>query len=435
MKNEKNNNQYTRYDIWYLTMYEPLPVLKKDNKCMRSADLAKALSNKNIKTLLINTDFDHHTKKFYYPERSFQTFSKFLSIKYLKSIGYNNDVSLRRYLHNRHYASQFTKFANNQLYKPKLLVTQIPSLEMGEAVYKYCTTNKIPYVIDIRDIYPDNYRRMFPNIFSFFYPILFKIEELKKRKILNNAKGITAVSNTFARWAEKSLSKNSNIKPKVFYIGYNTIKKEKSKVDLEIGKSNTFLLKHNIPFNKKLVIYVGTFNNLLNFNYVFETFERLERNNDSQWHLCIAGKGYNEKYIARRCSVLSNCSYIGWLTEQEMHLLKIRSHIGLMPIDIKKSKYLSMGNKLFEYMAYGLPTLNSLVGELSLFIESNNIGLNFNMLDSDSLTRQLFSFDIDKELYTIQSSNAINLYKKEFQRDIIYEKFSSYLIEKMIENR
>ena len=82
----------------------------------------------------------------------------------------------------------------------------------------------------------------------------------------------------------------------------------------------------------------------------------------------------------------------------------------------------------FECVAYALPILNSLKGEMSEFIENYNLGSNFKNINSIELINILKSYQDNLELEFIQKQNLINLYQERFQRDEIYDSFSKYII-------
>ena len=409
-----------KYDIWYLSMYEPLPVFDPNGKLMRSGHLARALSRQKVNTLLLTTDFDHHTHEHFDLPKDIKIINDYLSVLYIPSLGYKRDISIKRYQNNIDFAKKFLKFARSQNYKPKLIITQIPSLEMVQVVSEYSLKNNVPYVVDIRDVYPDNYKRLFPKKLKFLYNVFFKFLEIKKNKILNNATAITAVSKTFAKWASNSLSDNSSIKPKTFYIGYPTPKK------IIENEKNNFLIKHSIPLNKKIIVFVGTFSNLINFDHIFNAFEQLSKSSNSPWYLCIAGAGYNQDYIEEKCLSLKNANFLGWLKPNEIHLLYKASSLSITPYC--NNDFMAMPNKFFECVAYELPILNSLKGEMSEFIENYNLGSNFKNKNSIEFINILKSYQDNLELEFIQKQNLINLYQERFQRDEIYNSFSKFII-------
>ena len=410
-----------KYKIWYLSMYEPLPVFAPNGKLMRSGHLARAFSRKKIKTLFMTTDFDHHTHKHIKLPDYIKSVDNYLSIYYIPSKGYKKDISIKRYLHNKDFAYKFLKFSQQQTYKPELIITQIPSLEMGQVVSEYCTKNKIPYVIDIRDLYPDNYKRLFPQKIKFLYKVFFRLQEIKKNKILNNASAITAVSKTFANWAANSLSENSPIKPKAFYIGYPPPS------PINVSEKKSFLIKKSLPLDKKIIVFVGTFSNLINFDNIFKAFEELNLNKNSPWHLCIAGGGYKQNYISEKCSSLNNATFLGWLEPKDIHLLYKSSSLAITPYC--SNDFMAMPNKFFECVAYELPILNSLQGEMSEFIKEYNLGFNFKNNNSESFLNVLKRYENNYDLNFKQKQNLVDLYKKKFLRDEIYDSFAEYIFD------
>ena len=86
-------------------------------------------------------------------------------------------------------------------------------------------------------------------------------------------------------------------------------------------------------------------------------------------------------------------------------------------------------NKFFECVAYELPILNSLRGEMSDFIDNYNIGTNFKNTNTSEILNTIKKYQDNLNLEFNQKENLINLYRDKFQRDEIYDSFSKFIID------
>ena len=152
---------------------------------------------------------------------------------------------------------------------------------------------------------------------------------------------------------------------------------------------------------------------MINFEHIFNAFEEIGANRNSPWYLCIAGGGHNQNYIREKCSSLKNAKFLGWLKPNEIHLLYKSSSLSITPYC--NNDFMAMPNKFFECVAYALPILNSLKGEMSEFIENYNLGSNFKNINSIELINILKSYQDNLELEFIQKQNLINLYQERFK--------------------
>ena len=84
-------------------------------------------------------------------------------------------------------------------------------------------------------------------------------------------------------------------------------------------------------------------------------------------------------------------------------------------------------------MAYGLPLINQLGGELNDLIINHDIGFNIRQGDVNSLYRHLKDYLDDYELYTRHTKNSLQCFSEKFTAQSIYPRFVKF-IEKVIEN-
>ena len=129
--------------IWYVSLFEPLPIDGENVRKMRSGWICDALMRENNVELWI-PGFDHLNHNHYKKESVDEKLKSGLNIQYLKGIGYKKDTSFKRLFHNKYIAKEFKKIANQRTLMPDLIITQIPCLELAEEVIKFAEKYKIP---------------------------------------------------------------------------------------------------------------------------------------------------------------------------------------------------------------------------------------------------------------------------------------------------
>src|ERR1035441_5445576 len=115
-------------DIWYVTLYEPLPIGGVGIRLMRSGLIANALVKAGHRVELWLPGFEHVHHRHFRKESVTEKLNANYTVQYIKGCGYKNDTSIRRLIHNRQVAREFARLANNRSELPDLIITQVPSL-------------------------------------------------------------------------------------------------------------------------------------------------------------------------------------------------------------------------------------------------------------------------------------------------------------------
>jgi len=133
-------------------------------------------------------------------------------------------------------------------------------------------------------------------------------------------------------------------------------------VDEEVFKKyetkdpTSFLEKHSIPTNAKLVTYLGTVEERKNPLAVVRVAKMLRRLEDV--HFVIAGYPSNQDMAVRReAKGLSNLSYVGKVSDEEKILIIRASYINIL-----LSRMEALGLTQLEFMYGGVPIITSAVG-------------------------------------------------------------------------
>ncbi len=407
--------------IWNVTLYEPLPVGGKNIRPMRSGLLSNSFykSGHNVELWLPGFEHVHH---FHYQKESVrEALNEKYNIQYIKGCGYTNDTNPKRLIHNKQIAQEFYRLAKSRSVLPDLIITQIPSLELAEAVTKFAEEFNVPVIVDIRDLWPDVYKGFFPDWCKFLYGIFFQSEIRRVRRILRKANAITAVSKKFLEWGIDHAKRDVTVYDRVFHIGYP------AEEFTQISKNRLEYIENKYRINPKkmIVFFAGTFCDSYDLDTVFKSAAILLEKHFFDVEFIIAGRGKNEKLIQKICNNLNNVSFVGWLDANELKLFLELSTIGLAPYS--KNALMSLPNKPFEYMAASLPILNSLKGELTQLIDEKKVGINYQAGDASSLSDSImFLFNNPQEVLCMGSQGK-KIFDNSFNSENIYLDFVKYL--------
>ena len=403
--------------IWYVSLYEPLPINGKNVRKMRTGWICDGLLKEKNNVELWIPGFDHLEHKNFKEESVFEELENGLSIQYIKGIKYKTDTSIKRIFHHKCLANEFKKIANSRNSKPDLIITQIPCLELAEAVIKFANKNKIPSILDIRDLWPDIYKKILPNKLKWAYKFIFFREILRLKYNKKKATEISAISQSYLSWAEKHSKRKLNSK-NIFYIGYKKPPSKNFNYSWE-----DFLYERNIPIKKKYIIFSGTFCKSYDFSPIIKASEILKKKNYKDYYFLIAGKGELPEDLLNQINNSNDVHFLGWLNQEELSFCLKNSHVGLAPYS--KDALMSIPNKFFEYLAYGLPIISSLNSEMKILIKNKKLGYYYKSESPESLAKAIIS--LEKNFKNELFHHSI---KKEFDENFdgkkIYKKFAKF---------
>lgn len=378
---------------------------------MRAGLLGKMLSEKGHDVTWWTSSVNHFTKTFY-PESSKQALTLPWGTKliFLKSILYKKNISLRRLMNHFGTAQHFKKLAPFEP-KPDIVICCFPTAELSYAAVKYCQKENIPILIDIRDLYPDVYINLLPRPLKplgkvLLYPLIWMT-----KKIMSQATGIIAISQTYLKWGLNHAKREQNKYDGIFPISYP--KSEHTPLP-----DSQFLEKFKGLENKKLVLYVGSFVGSIDLETVIQVARCLQNRGKTDYHFVLAGEGsYREKWedIAKD---LPNVTFTGWVNSHQINWVASRAWVGLGAY--KKEALMSLPNKIFEYMSYGLPVLSTLTGETKEFIEENKCGLYYEAGNAEDLLSCLEQLRKEPKKRDSMGQASLKSYENQYSPSRVY---------------
>ena len=407
--------------VWIVTIYEPLPFGDIRTRPQRCGMLAKALIDRGHRVELWTSAFDHVSHEHIYKESRLEDVGDRISIQFIKGCGYPDDHSLKRYFHNRQTGREFLRLANERDELPDIIFAPVPIPELAEAAVRFATQRNIPIIVDIRDLWPDVYLTMLPEVFHPLGKILLYFEYRRAGFIFKNASCITAVSETYLKRGLDYAQRSPRITDRTYPLGsMDTTNLSKTCSD-DVAES--ILHKYNIDRDHFIVTYVGTFSRFIDIQNILNAAEQLLDKKDLR--IFIVGTGEHGDAFANRAKRLPNVTMTGWLNAQEVQAILERTKVGLAAY--AKDAIMSLPNKPFEYMAAGIPLLSSLKGELEQLIQENNIGRNYEAGNPASLAKEIRWFYDNPHEVQLMGKRALELFSTKFRSDIVYEDFSKYL--------
>lgn len=397
--------------IWLVNLADPLP--GELFRPGRYTTLVNLLIKNGHQVVWWSSNFFHHTKSYRKEIKEIPGLKTIL----LPTPQYNKNAGLRRIINHYVFANGFGKRFREIKDRPDVILASCPPLISAKTAIKVAKKIKTKCIIDVRDLWPEAFKMFLPPIFG-------NILSLPLRKYANSiydsSDALMAVSQTYKDRAI-SVSRNKIKKTLVYPIGidlnlFDNESKERSSFEIE-KKPNEFW-----------VTYIGT----ISKSYDIETLLKCAKsfiNSYPSIKFFVAGGGPDldkMKNLAGKYG-LKNCIFTGWLFFKDMISLLKKSDIGLNTIVAKSET--TFPNKVFEFMAAGLPVINSVRGEFEDLLKSEKIGRQYLAENVDSLAEAiLYLYNRLEEIKTM-GKNARKLVEREFDRNKIYPKFENFLKE------
>jgi len=362
--------------------------------------LAKALASNGHEVVWFTSTFSHHFKKQRYNKSKIIFISNNIKIHLIKSRPYNKNFSFGRILRDFTYGFNLMKILINEYPAPDLFfVGDFPVLFYYPS-YWYCRKNRIPYIVDQMDLWPELIVNSFsvkirPIIEKSCYPI-YKI----RKKVFDHCFGFISLAKKYLD-IPKSISRNIIERPNA--VIYNGIDVDEFRLQMSVVDTDIDIKLGNKSVGDIWFIFAGT----LGPSYDIKTMLNGFLNLNDKCKLIIVGDGSERTYVENfiKDNGLININYLGKISKNSLPYLYSKCDIGLNTYGVYSN--VEMSDKFYDYTAAGLVVLNSLQGEVMDFVEKFGVGYNYQ-------ASNLHSFN-DKLQLIINSDNLKVMKEKSFE--------------------
>jgi glycosyltransferase involved in cell wall biosynthesis len=249
-------------------------------------------------------------------------------------------------------------------------VNDYPLLEIGLKLKKQLKTKLI---YDSHEIYVETINQFFPrkglrSVYGFLLIFVNKIyHKQKEKKMIKQSDFVVTVCDSFKNYfqtqynVDSSVIKNCPIENSKFF------------------ETDLIREKLNLDFKQKIILYQGMFTpgrgleKLINASQYF----------DSTSQLVLLGSGPLLSELKAKAKDKNNIHFLPLVDNKELIKFISSADVGIVLIEaINKSKELTLPNKIFDYMAGGIPFVTNNLPEGSHIAKKHNCG--FVIEDNDS---------------------------------------------------
>ena len=364
---------------------------------MRAINLSNALATRGHKVTIISSDFDHFSKQ--HRKRSQRTIyvNENIQIKLIPSRGYKRHVGIARIVDHAQLGQGIRKIVEDNGV-PDVAFIGFPPIEPAWVLTKWLSRRGVPYLLDVKDAWPDIFALKFPKFMRTFGYLILLPYFLMAKTIFVKAKGIVTPSNSFGDWSLKKAKRTAS----KFDITAPLTSPEVNLSSFEIESAENFWDSLGInKENQRRIYFVGS----LTESFDFEPLVILARESNVQ--VVIAGEGPKKKELLKLSKNISNLVIPGWINQAQLSVLAERSQFSVIPTINRLDFDMTINNKLIDSLRLSKPILSSNSKLVTDFLNSYNVGLGY---DSRSLGKVITDALADSRYYDELVRNTKNLY-------------------------
>lgn len=359
--------------------------------------LAKMLAEEN-QVEIITSSFRHTTKSC----RREPTEQAGVKITYIEEPGYPKNVCLERFRSHYIWGENVEEYLKSRR-KPEVIYCAVPSLSGPNLIAKYCEREKIRFVIDIQDLWPEAFQMVF-NV-PVIKNIAFAPFKACANGIYKRADAICAVSDSYC---ERAKMVNKKVKDTTtVFLGT-----ELSTFDKYASKGSVLKKEEG----ELWLSYTGTLGTSYDLPLVFEAM-RLIRN--PKLRFIIMGDGPLMRSFLEQSKDI-NVTFTGRLDYDQMCGVLASSDIVVNPII--GTSVASIINKHADYAASGLPVVNTQKSpEYRDLVDRYEMGIN-SADDPAEVAKSIEILIEDVNLRLKAGAGARKCAKECFDREHTYQK-------------
>jgi glycosyltransferase involved in cell wall biosynthesis len=300
------------------------------------------------------------------------------NVVYLPISGVNSHSPVGRLISYLSYSISSFLYLLFSNFKPDIVISSSPPIFTSLAALIYAKIKKAQFLFDVRDIWPDIGIELGILKNCFFILGLRKIEKY----LLNNSGSIFVTADGDKRNIESKVGHNKNIK--IIYNGADTELFQ----PISANDKTSIRKKYNIPSDKIVVVYFGSYNHGMNDTEMLSEFLLNDRIVNKNIHFLSIGSGDNLNNIIERIKGKISYTALDSLPLNKVAKLVASADISIIPRKgIKKDTGGNIPVKCFESWAAGVPVLLSNINdsEVSDIFNSCKAGILVEVNNSEAL--------------------------------------------------
>jgi len=408
--------------VWLVHVGEPLPIDAGNERQLRMSLFARMLADRGHDVVWWTSTFDHTHKRQRAQVDSEIRLEGTLTLRLLYARSYSVNISLDRLINHYQIARAFERLAAHPAEPaPDVIFATMPTVELAAAAARFGSRRNIPVVVDVRDLHPDIYLSLVPPAARPMARLALTPLYRELRTSVTLATGLIAIAPSFLDWALRHAGRKVTNRDAVFPLAYPELPAS----DEALSAAAVDMEASGVRTDRRIIWYVGTYNRWIDLGTPILAARILAERQRDDVQFVFSGSGDFEPEWRRLAGSLPNVVFTGWVDIPRIVYMRSIAWAGLAPY---RPGFLTVGNKLFEYMAGGLPVLLSIGGDARRVIEEHRCGLPYEGGDPASLVKAIDEMRSDG-IRDEMASNSLQAYRNHYAAEKVYGDMAEFVLD------
>jgi glycosyltransferase involved in cell wall biosynthesis len=394
-------------NIWLVNPFDPLP--GEQFRPGRYAFFAQLLSQAGHTVTWWTASFVHMTKSYRSPRTWEERLPHGVTVAMLWAPAYQGNIGPRRLLSHFLWARGFWRAARLTAVPPDVIIASSPPLYAANRALAVAGRRNAQVIIDVKDLWPEAFRSAFPPPLRRVGMALLQPLRALEDANFKQADGLIAISQTLLNRAQ-AVDQGKKVSC-VIPLGVDAAVYEHA-----AQTGGGAWQKQGGEF---WVAYIGNVGKTYDVGTILEA-ARLVVRDEPHIKFFIAGNGPLLQASQEKAQHwgLSNVIFTGFLPVDTLAQLLVQADVGLNAI--APGTVSAFPNKIYDYLAAGLPIVNSVKGELETFIQQQGVGIPYEAGQAASLRDAILTLYKAPEPRAEMGARGRRLSRERFDRRIAY---------------
>lgn len=394
-------------NVWLANPFDPLPGERL--RVGRYASFAKVLGEAGHTVTWWTSAFSHATKSYRDARTCGGCLPDGVTVAMLPAPTYFQNIGIRRLISHFAWARNLHNETRATGVPPDVVIASSPPLYGANVAVRVAHRRNARVIIDVQDLWPEAFRIVLPPPMRWLGMTLLQPLKALEDANFRQADGLTAISQTLL---DRALAVNPEKKTgRVIPLG----------VDVEVYERASRMGRSpwQKPGHEFWVAYVGTIGKTYDIDTILEAALLLkEREPNIRFFIVGSGPLLQASQKKAHDWGLWNVVFTGFMPLDTVAQLLVQSDVGINAI--AHGAVSAFPNKVFDYLAAGLPVVNSVKGELRAFIQQHGIGVSYEAGQAESLRDAILVLYKEAELRVQMGKRGGQLARERFDRQVAY---------------
>lgn len=406
--------------IWLINPYGPIP--GEGWRDYRFTLLGKTLASRGHDVVWWTANFSHHFKRHRSEGWRDVPVTQGFQIRLVPTTAYTKNIGWGRVRYEATFSARLYARGIREE-SPDCIIGIDPPQMVGLASVKLARRLRVPLILDVFDLWPELFELAFPRAVRPLAPAVLSPLYMLRRHNLRRADAVVSLCRTYLDAACEIVPRVRNGRSIVAFNGVDVSRfRASAAVPLDSASLRVDLEKRP---GDVWAIFAGTLGNNYDVLTLLGAAELLQSRQPNIRFL-IAGEGPLRPQVSEliRSRQLANTSYLGTVRHDDLARIYQSCDIGLSAYG--PGSNVAMPDKAYDYMAAGLPIVNSLRGELETLVAERGFGIQYSAGDATSLAEALGRLAANEGLRKRMAANS-SLAAMEFDTNVQYAKYAEFV--------